>query len=265
MRLRPVVYVAVLTILVGAGTASAAKPPAPCGSDVYVNTLIRGTPTDPDPYAFVSDGNESYPNGGRGPNKIEGRFQVDNCTHDFTLNLNLSTRYTVALLSQLTITSKFFNFDRVASVPITPGPGNPDFGATGFCSEGIVQTADGKVRKNPDGSYQDNYAGCGMDPDGTWYVRRAAVIGFYEGQDRDYRLSFNRSPLDTWSSGACDNNPQVCEASHVRVYHPDASTWIIRQEEGGNGAALLKSGGNNSGYQFQNYEIVPFEMAVTRP
>lgn len=264
MRRGFVAYAAVAAVVIGAGPALAAKPLPGCGPDVYVNTIVKGTAIGA--YEIVSDGNESYPHGGSGQNKITGRFQVDNCTHDFTLNLHLSSRYMVGLLEESpgspgVITSKFFNFDRVASVPVTPGPESVDFGTTGWCAGGVVRTSDGRIRKNADGTYQDNYAGCGQDPDGTWFVRRAATLPFYEGPSRDYYLYFQRSPLD--GSGFCDNRPEACAEAvdHVRVYHPTPSTWILRPE--GEGWAALVRNGTEGG--FLGYEAVPFEIVVTRP
>ena len=57
---------------------------------------------------------------------IDARFQVDNCSYDFTLNLNFSSRFMTykfpagsILGSSINFTS--FNMDRVANVPITDG------------------------------------------------------------------------------------------------------------------------------------------------
>jgi hypothetical protein len=259
MRLCSVVCVAAVAALTVAdpGSAIAAKPLPGCGPDVYVNTTVKGTPTDPLAYRFFSDGNESYPNGGKAAERIVGRFQVDNCTHDFTLNLNQSSRYMIGELHDSvgapgTITSKFFNFDRVHSVPITQAE---NVGFVLFCGEGIVPGPDGRPRKNEDGSYQDNYGGCAQDTDGAWYVRRAATLTFYEGPNRGYYLYYQRSPLD----GACGNHPQNCEATYVRVYHPDANTWILRPEE-----PISASLVNTSSGVWVGFEAVAFEIRVTK-
>jgi hypothetical protein len=161
MKVEAVVGVAAIVWATGAAAAFAApKPPLPtCGTDIYVNTAVGGTPEARGGYALVSDGNSLYANGGSKTNKIEGRFQVENCSHDFTLNLNYSTRYLVAFLGNgLTVTSKFFNFDRVASVPLTD-PAHPAFDAAAldmFCGRGLERTPDGKVARNELGFFQDN-------------------------------------------------------------------------------------------------------------
>jgi hypothetical protein len=247
-------------LALGSGTAWAGKRVS-CGPDVQLNVQIKGTPAAPGDFRLVSDGNEFYNDGGSGSQKITAIFQVDNCTHDFTLNLNFSSRYVVALLSDRQHASKFFNFDRAASVPITPGPEDTAFGSVGFCAEELVRNSDGTIRRNADGSYQDNYAGCGVDAAG-WYVRRHASIGLYEGPTSDYGLRFQGSPLDNRNYPcASDPSDPVCSTSYVRVYHPTASTWVLRPEEPAT-ASLVKW--IEQDYRFQNYETVPAEIVVTR-
>src|SRR5687768_6559683 len=134
MRVREAVVVAgAIAGLASARPVLAAKPQPACGADVYVNTTIDGTLADPGPYTFVSDGNVSYPTGGKGASRTEGRLQYNGCWFDFTLSMG-SNRSASALLSDGTHVSKHFNFDRVASVPITPGPENTTFGDEGFCA-----------------------------------------------------------------------------------------------------------------------------------
>jgi hypothetical protein len=206
----------------------------------------------------VSDGTEVYLDGSQ---RIAAMLQVNNCTHDFTMNLNQSTRYTVALLSDRQHAGKHFNFDRVGSVPVTPDAGNTEFGQTAYCTDGVVRDASGAFVKNADGYYQDNYGGCGMDENG-WYVRRAGVIGLYEGPSSDFRLRYQPSPVDFLESPcAADPSDPVCSASYIRVYHPSASTWILRPE-GAAEAALLKF--EDREYRYQSTEIVPAEIVVTR-
>ena len=87
MRVRVAVIAGIAAALAGA-TPSHAGRPSECGSTVYVNTVVHGTPaTAPDPYAFVSDGNTTYLNGGKGAARDEGRLDIDGCWFDFVLNL----------------------------------------------------------------------------------------------------------------------------------------------------------------------------------
>jgi len=259
MTIRAIVGAALSALVAAVPGSAAGKPPASCGSDVVVTTVVRGTEASPELYKFVSDGagpdaaGESYPSGGKGQSKIDGRFQVDNCSFDFTVNVISSPRYFSALLDGAPpVTADFVNFDRVASVPLTvPGPGNPEFDA--FCASGVFFTSDGRVGRNSLMRIQDNYGGCHQDAESNWYVRRAGHVDL-----ADSGLFFNRSPLDLWSSTACDANPEVCQASFVRVYHPTANTWILRQEDGGAGATRVKSGA-------ATMEPVPFEIVVTQP
>jgi hypothetical protein len=255
-------FIAAAIAAMAAAPALAAKPAPGCGSDVYVNTTVDGSLASPGPYAFVSDGNSSYPTGGNGQNRVESRLQFDGCWFDYLFNIN-SSRNTYAVLSDGTHVSKHFNFDRIASVPVTPGPDNTTFGDTGFCAEGVVANADGSMRRNADGSYQDNYGGCGVDELG-WYVRRAAVINLYEGPSRDYRLRFRPSPIGPHASDDyCGLNPAQCDVlSYVRVYHPSARTWTILPEAGAAAALLRYDGG---AYQLQSYEAVPFRVTAVRP
>jgi hypothetical protein len=261
MRVRVAVTAGAIAGLVGIAPLEAAKPQPACGADVYVNTTIDGTVADPGPYTFVSDGNVSYPTGGKGAIRTEGRLQYNGCWFDFTLSMG-SNRSAVALLSDGTHVSKHFNFDRVASVPITPGPENTTFGDSGFCAEGVVVGADGQIRRNPDGSYQDNYGGCAADELG-WYVRRAASIGLYEGPSRDFRLRYRPSPIGPHANDDyCVVNPAECEIlSYVRVYHPDPNTWTILPEAPAT-AALMNF---NESDTLQSYETVPFRVVATKP
>ena len=87
MRVREAVIAGAIAGLVAAGPAQAAKPQPACGADVYVNTTIDGTQADPGSYAFVSDGNVSYPTGGKGSSRTEGRLQYNGCWLDFTLSM----------------------------------------------------------------------------------------------------------------------------------------------------------------------------------
>src|SRR6266404_9299616 len=53
---------------------------------------------------------------------IEGRFQIDNCSYDLTLNLYFSKRYfTWKFPNGSSSNSTFFNIDRVGDVPVSDG------------------------------------------------------------------------------------------------------------------------------------------------
>jgi hypothetical protein len=112
------------------------------------------------------------------------------------------------------------------------------------------------VPKNPDGTYRDNYGGCGTDEFGNHFVRRGGGVSL----DPDERLSFVRSPLD--QAIACPNPEEpLCATDYIRVYHPDANTWVLRPE----GAAQASYRVWVSGaYLFVGHRPVPFEITVTR-
>ena len=85
--------VVTLTLIPGlVGEALAQRNKTTCGPDVLVTVTIEGTyPGAPNSYSLVSDGAGVYSNSVRG-DKLTAIFQVDNCTHDFTMNLNQSKR-----------------------------------------------------------------------------------------------------------------------------------------------------------------------------
>ena len=91
------ITVAGLAFLLGVSAdASAQRIKTTCGPDVALNVTVSGTRAAPGGYALVSDGLGPYQNVLRG--KVTAIFQVDNCTHDFTLNLNQSNRTLWALV-----------------------------------------------------------------------------------------------------------------------------------------------------------------------
>jgi len=246
-----------------AADASAQRTKTTCGPDQYLNMQILGTPGAPNGFGFVSDGNEFY-NHGSSRNLVV-RFQVDNCTHDFTPNLNQSTRSMVALLSGGHVVSHFFNFDRVHSVPRTPSAlvtpeARAAWSESDFCRGGVQRTPDGKIKANADGSYQDNYAGCGIDDNGNAYVLRAGGINL----DGDQRLSFNVSPIDRPAACAAGTTDPVCAASHLRVYHPFDTQWIVRADTTTWAAYSVWVAGKTSSYVFQRSENVPMEIIVNK-
>jgi len=219
------VTMAICTIL-SATVSAQKKTSTSCGSDVKnlslsVESSSLGITADIDaPYATKKT---------RG-DQIEAMFQINNCSQDFTLNLNFSPRFMYVDFPEGggSYHAKFFNFDRVASVPITPTnlTDSQKFLDTHFCKNGWKQIDGFIVEKNPDGTYRDNYAGCAIDASGKAYVRRIVGIGLDDPySSADYRLRFQASPIDGGSQG-----PLVTGTSYIKVYHPDASTWYLLPE-----------------------------------
>jgi hypothetical protein len=102
---------------------------------------------------------------------------------------------------------------------------------------------------NTNGSYKyDNYGGCGSDEKGA-YVRRN--IGFDLG-DGVHNLRFQYSPIDN-SAG----NPNVIGTSFIKVYHPNANTWIL-EPEGEQKGVFLTNGSPTE------LVTVPFSFVVTK-
>jgi hypothetical protein len=252
----PVITVVLVVLTLGlVAEASAQKvKTVSCGADVALSVTVFGSQTAPGGYALVSDGLGTYQGGTKG-SKVSAIFQVDNCTHDFTVNLNTTNRKMWALLSGGDVAALFFNFDRVHSVPLTT---SPDFLTSKFCTDGVTYGADGKVAKNSDGAYQDNYAGCDVDAAGAAFVRRGGGVTL----DGDERLSFHKSGIDQPLQGcaAVPDDP-ACSASYLRVYHPDANTWIVRSEPEAVASHRVWASGN---YVFVGYETVPLEIVVKR-
>lgn len=264
MKTPPIVILGLAMALGLAADASAQKNKATsCGPDEYLNLQVVGTPSAPNGNVMVSDGNEFYSNGSS--RNVLVRFQVDNCTHDFTPNLSNSTRSFVASLSGGNIESYFLNFDRVRSVPVTPSAlfTDEERGAwlgSPFCTNGVQRTADGKIVKNSDGSYQDNYAGCGIDDRGNGYVLRAGSVGF----GGEARLGFNVSAIDRPLECPAGNTYPKCAGSHLRVYHPFATQWVVSTDATAMAAYQVWVGGKTSEYVFQRFENVPLEFIINK-
>jgi hypothetical protein len=240
--------------------AAQGKKPASCGDNVTLSVTL----SDDVPNKVVSDGKGAYTNGGSKGDKITAILQVNNCSYDFTLNLNYSARFLVANFPDgLMLASKFFNFDRVASVPRTDAA-SPTYGL--YCAvSGPVYNADGSIARSADGKVvYDNYAGCGVDPDGRRFVRRAAGFTLYEGPSRDYKLRFQSSPIDA------NDNSELAGTAYVKVYHESDTTWEIVPDKvqlhpnsvvGEWGARLKNSGG---GYVIDAHHIMPFRITATK-
>jgi hypothetical protein len=263
MKIAPVAILG-LALTVGLAADAFAQKRVSCGPDEYLNMQVIGTPTAPNGNVLVSDGNEFYNNGST--RNVLIRFQVDNCTYDFTPNLSNSTRSWVALLPGGTITTQFLNFDRVRSVPLTPSALLTDEERAAwldspFCTNGVQRNASGAIIKNTDGSYQDNYAGCGIDDAGNGYVLRAGSVGF----DGEARLGFNVSAIDRPLECPAGNTYPKCGGSHLRVYHPFANQWVVKAPADAMAAYQVWVGGKTSQYVFQRFENVPLEFIITKP
>ena len=256
--------------LIPAPAVAGGKPPAGCGSDdTSLSVIIDGVPGTTMGYNVYSDGQGPYVSS----KKISLAFQKSNCTYDFVMNLSGSTRTMKVDFppeSGLSSTTAwFFNFDRIASVPITEG--NPNFSS--WCSGGVQKNQDGSI-KSVGGYPQDVYAPCGVDttpvvPNVTNFARRN--VGF--GLAGSYDLRFQNSPID---SGRLANDTAL-----VRVYHPDAKTWYLESDDyayhfsdyvtptgyftiGGEWGSLLYSPNSGTTSEVGKY-VMPFRIAVTRP
>jgi hypothetical protein len=248
----------VLCVTFISSAAAQGKKAASCGDNIPLNVSV----SDDAPNKVVSDGKGAYANGGSKGEKITAILQLNNCTYDFTLNLNYSTRFLAANFPDgLTLASKFFNFDRVASVPRTDAASSTyDL----YCAvSGPVYNPDGSIARSADGKVvYDNYAGCGVDPDGRRFVRRAAGFTLYEGPSRDYKLRFQSSPVDA------NDNSALPGTAYVKVYHETDATWEIVPEtvwlnsaQGAWGARLKNAGG---GYVIDAHHVMPFRITATK-
>lgn len=212
---------------------------------------------------FRSDGGGPYITTKSKGENIDIKFQRANCTYDFTMNLNFSKRTTKLTLGAggVTLDSDFFNFDRVASVPVTQDKLNSDGSTTSFLNSQFcmnyyaIDPATGKPALNPDGTVQDNYAGCGIDGDGKYFVRRS--VGMQAGDD-NHGFRYQYSPIDggpTWAAGT----------DYIRVYHPSATVWEVVPDVGMGSC----SGGSCGRYYDKSTSTllgdysVPFKITVT--
>jgi len=243
----------------GKGTelfAVTAKPNQPnCGTDItnlsisiYKYTDATNTTTyNMLPDLTNADGSPvPYVSGRVKGKSIDGRIQVSNCTYDLTLNM--SARYFTWKFPNGSIVgtsqnSSSFNIDRVGTVPVTDG--GSDF--LNWCN-----------------SAADNYAGCGVDANG-YFVRRSmgsAILNF------NYGVRFNYSTIDNIQTTAAGT-------AHVKIYHPNTSTWIIMPEQvqpppgvtdpnatAGEWSVLLDRS-TNPGTPV-GYQKTPFKIVVTK-
>jgi hypothetical protein len=205
-------------------SAQKGKPAPGCGSDFPVAVTVN------DGFSITSDGKGSYINGGKGKEQVSAVFQIGNCSYDFVVNLNNSSRFlNINIPGAGIFQSKFFNFDRIGSVPVTTDAN----AMNAYCSMSYPQN--------------DNYAGCGSDAAGA-YVRRN--VGFNIGSNLGFR--YQNSPID----GALDPL-LVAGTSYIKVYRPDPNTWQLAPEEPAYGV-ILDNGSPNGIYS------VPFWFTVKR-
>jgi len=166
------------------------------------------------PYnTITSDGGGSYSTTKTRGSSSEVMFQICNGSYDLIVNLTSSSRTVRVLTMGGTVPSSFLNFDRVASVPVTVDSS----GFAAFCGG---RNGDGSIiLDTPNTSSADNYAGCGQDANGYYFVRRNVGMQLTSG----HSLRFQDSPYDGGTLGA--------GTSYVRVYHPTSSTWTLSVED----------------------------------
>jgi len=241
-----------------AASALAQKPSSSCGTDVtnlsisvYKFTDATNTTTynmwpdqtnpDGSPVPYISGKSKGQ--------SIDGRFQIDNCTYDLTLNLGFSKRYFTwkfpgGSVVGTSANTDGFNIDRVGNVPITDGGTN----YLNWCS-----------------SASDNYGGCGVDSGGVYFVRRSFGSAIDPSNSQSYGVRFNYSPID-------NVQPTAAGTAYVRIYHPDANTWTIIPDQappppgvtGTNGEwSVLLDRSSNPG-AVVSYQKMPFKMVVKR-
>jgi hypothetical protein len=188
-----------------------------------------------DGYSIAQDGGGPYKTAKSKRENVEVMFQ--NCSFkDFTINLHNSARYMRVFLPGKPVNAptnelqaKFYNFDRISSVPVTNFIGSDPSGNPAVI-EGIYNNLAAFCGgKNPDGSIKlntantvtaDNYAGCGQDENG-FYVRRNVGSQL----TYNYSLRFQNSSLDGTGTLAAGT-------SYIKVYHPDPFTWTLVPEQG---------------------------------
>jgi hypothetical protein len=212
---RTLLLLSLCTLFASTVFAQKNRPPA-CPPDITNLQVVFADRADD---LFKSDNGTPYVSSKSKGENIEIRFQKGNCSYDFTMNLNSSKRTTKLTLGGTTLDSEFFNFDRIASVPVTQDTGNTSFLSSPFCQNGwAIDPNTGGASYNADGSVRDNYGGCGIDSEGRYYVLRS--VGIQAGSV-DYGFRYQFSPfgggIATWAAGT----------SFIRVYHPSPFVWEL--------------------------------------
>jgi hypothetical protein len=265
-------------LLCGAVAHGQGKNSPTCGPDKVVTVEVHGSPTDVS-YALAADSTTLY----GGNSKENVRLQIDNCTFDLVMNFSTSRRRVLAYIrdgGDTAVPLTLLNFDRVASVPVTAGLTwdeargkfgrwvDGEFVESPFCNNGLSSNP-----LPPSSQPQDNYAGCGVDDFNEVYVRRT-LTAQVEGRE-DRRVVMQKSPLDGHAKTYCvgADNPEPCEVSYVRVYRPDASTWmlspepkwVVGQTTGATPMATELVFSSSGVHQAQGKHELPFRITVRMP
>jgi hypothetical protein len=229
--------------------------PTSCGTDitnlsiaVYKYTDATNTTTyNMWPDLTYADGSPvPYVSGKIRNQSIDGRIQIGNCSYDLLLGMNrryFTWKFPNGSIVGTSQNSTGFNIDRVGTVPVTDGGTN----FLDYCSNGV-----------------DNYAGCGVDANG-YFVRRAmgsAILDFA------YGVRFNYSTIDNIL-------PIAAGTAFVKIYHPDANSWIIMPDvvpppprvtdpnaTAGEWSLLLDR--TTDPFTVAGYQKMPFKIVVTR-
>ena len=237
------------------GQKGSAKSPS-CPPDI---TNLRVTFADAAGDLFRSDGGGPYVTSRLRGDSIDVRFQKSNCSYDLTMNLNASTRSMTVTLGGTNHVSGFFNFDRVASVPVTD-PNNAAF--VDFCggrdANGQIILNTPNVVQNSDGTYRyDNYAGSGVDESGQYFVRRNVGIAVDDGH-LNYAFRYQYSPIEgqfLWAAGT----------DYIRVYHASQFVWVLTPDSGmgscGPGGSCGRYYDKINNISFGDYSV-PFSITV---
>lgn len=246
---------AVLLVTTTAPLPAAGKS-SPCPADMPVNVWVAATGDpapaewvdgttkrqmglDPFPYRLVPDAKGSWYTTGKGSSNIDAHFQLSNCTADLSINLSGASRTLTAYLPAAdkgSLSVWWLAFDKAWGTP-TPTSGSPT-GITPLpLTEGPYATGDA------------------TDADGHWYFRRTMGSMGNDLLTGDSRLPMN--PLCPF--------PLCSQTSSVRVYHPDANTWVFAPELNGDDWVVdlvrLKANGSYVRDELQSY---PFKIVVCK-
>lgn len=233
MKINGALLVLVLSLsVVPAAWAQKGKPqPSPCGADIPLSVTIEDVPSGVDSpdygvfghnlgYKLVSDGAGPYVHG---VGKVAATIGQSSCLFNFRLNLYTTSRHVQLNDTPLGPSREmyFLNFGRIGSVPVTVGN---DAALDAFCQGGVDRSTFQGFTP------QDNYGGCGVDEHGKRYVLRYAG-GTIDDSTPHYKLRYHLDQVDGASldgySGDCDVTAELCDVAWVRVYRPDADTWVI--------------------------------------
>lgn len=229
---RALLVLALSLSAVPAAWAQKGKPQtSPCGADIPLSVTVDDAPSGADSpdygvggenlgYKLTSDGAGPYIHG---VGKVAATIGRSTCLFNFRLNLYSTSRHVQLNDTPLGASREMYylNFGRIGSVPVTVGN---DAALDQFCAGGVDQAT------LQSATPQDNYGGCGVDEQGKRYVLRYAG-GTIDDSTPHYKLRYHLDQVDGASldgyTGDCDVTAELCQVARVRVYHPDADTWII--------------------------------------